>query len=180
MRQINEATNPRSRDSGPKKRGDAEIYERGNEQDWRLLIGNIGTFPNEKTGYGKLKMDVLKHLYTSSETDMILLSKHNINLRNTVQEQRPQSIMSEWTQNTRGEFVQFEDEYDKQTYSNEKREYGGTGIVTNGKATAHRIDYGEDKRKMGRWNWVTLKGKQEKRTTVISIYRPEVSQSIYA
>ena len=180
MRQINEATNPRSRDSGPKKRGDAEIYERGNEQDWRLLIGNIGTFPNEKTGYGKLKMDVLKHLCTSSEADMILLSEHNINLRNTVQEQRPQSIMSEWTQNTRGEFVQFEDEDDKQTYSNEKREYGGTGIVTNGKATAHRIDYGEDKRKMGRWNWVTLKGKQEKRTTVISIYRPEVSQSIYA
>ena len=175
-----EAMNSQSRNSRPMKRGDAEIYERGNENDWRILIGNIGTFPNEGTGQGKLKMDVLKHLYTSSDADMILLNEHNLNLHNTTQEKRPNNIMAEWKQNSIGHFVQFEEEKDHRVFNNETKEYGGTGIVTNGRATSHRIDYGEDERKMGRWNWCTVKGKHEKKTTIISIYRPENTQSIYA
>ena len=178
--QNDEAMDLQSRDSRPTKRGDAEIYERGNENDWRILIGNIGTFPNEGTGQGKLKMDVLKHLCTSSDADMILLNEHNMNLHNTVQEKRPNSIMSKWKQNSIGHFVQFEEEKDRRAFNRETKEYGGTGIMTNGRATAHRIDYGEDNRKMGRWNWCTVKGKNEKKTTIISVYRPESHQSIYS
>jgi len=51
MKETHEAMNPSGRDSGPKKQGDAGVYERGHEQDWRIVIGNIGTFPNEDTGH---------------------------------------------------------------------------------------------------------------------------------
>ena len=133
MRQVQEATNPTGRDSGPTKRGDAGVYDRGNEQDWRIVIGNIGTFPNEGTGQGKMKMDTLKHLYTSSDADMILLNEHNMNIRNITQEQRPDSIMNEWKNNSLGKFVQFHEEREEEVRTNDRREYGGTGIVTNGK-----------------------------------------------
>ena len=180
MKGKHEAMNPTCRDSRPKKRGDAGVYERGHEQDWRIVIGNIGTFPNEGTGHGKMKLDTLKHLYTSSDADLILLNEHNLNLRGIPQERRPEALMKEWQHNSLGQFTQFQDERKDQEQIYNNREYGGTGIITNGVATAHRIDYGEDSRKMGRWNWNTFKGKNEQRTTVISVYRPEKTQSIYA
>ena len=127
-----------------------------------------------------MKLDTLKHLYTSSDVDLILLNEHNLNLRGIPQERRPEALMKEWKHNSLGQFIQFQDERKDSEQINNNREYGGTGIISNGVATAHRIDYGEDSRKMGRWNWNTFKGKNEQRTTVISVYRPEKKQSIYA
>ena len=73
----------------PMKRGDAQIYDRGDETDWRILIGNIGTFPNESNGARKLKLDTLKDLYTRSNAEILLMSEHNLNLHNTAYDQQP-------------------------------------------------------------------------------------------
>jgi hypothetical protein len=55
-------------------------------------------------------------------------------------------------------------------------EQGGTAIVTHSRSSAHTIASGGDSRKMGRWNWVTLRGKDQIMTTIISIYRPRAGQ----
>lgn len=162
-------------DPGPKKRRNTGYQDRGNEEDWRILIGNIGTFPHENDGKGKLKMDLLKHLYTSSDSDIIMLSEHNLNTSNITD--RPQDIMAQWVENSQGRFTEMKRKEDSTEWNERSRyEDGGTGIVTNRKATAHIIASGEDSRKMGRWNWVTVKGKLNQKTTFISIYKPQKTQ----
>ena len=64
------------------------------------MVGNhIRTFPNKKSdGKGKLKLDMLKQLYTSSDSDMLLMCKYNLNISNITE--RPQDIMKPWVENS--------------------------------------------------------------------------------
>ena len=164
----------------PMKRGDAQIYDRGDETDWRLLIGNIGTFPNESNGARKMKLDTLKDLYTRSDAEILLMSEHNLNLHNTAYDQQPQNVMKKWVENSSGRFTNIKMN-DKETWEdNDRIEYGGTGIMTNRRANAHVIDRGDDERQLGRWTWVTIRGKHNCATTIVSIYRPEKQQSTYS
>ena len=55
----------------------------------------------------------------------------------------------------------------------DKNEVGGRGIITMNKGTNHTIESGEDRDKLGRWNWVTLNGKRNRKITIVSIYRPK-------
>ena len=50
-------------------------------------------------------------------------------------------------------------------------------MVTCGKGSTHTIGSGEDTHGLGRWNWITLQGKQERITTIITIYRPGKNQT---
>lgn len=58
-------------------------------------------------------------------------------------------------------------------------EPGGTMIVTHSRASAHTCMAGQDNQQLGRWNCITLKGKQEHYTTIVSIYRPTKQQETY-
>ena len=49
-------------------------------------------------------------------------------------------------------------------------------MLTRDKSTAHTIQKGVDRRKLGRWTWLTLRGKTDKRTTVINTYRATNTQ----
>ena len=59
------------------------IREKQNSNDWRILVGNINTFLRENNGENKAKLDLFKHLVTSSDCDLLLLSEHNTNLLKT-------------------------------------------------------------------------------------------------
>ena len=133
MKVVREARNQNG-DSGPMKRREAEFKTRRDEGDWRIMIGNIGTFPNESESKGKLKLDVLKHLYTSSDTDILLINEHNLNTRNITE--KPQDIMKNWVENTQGRFTQLQGREEKEWDNKSRYEDGGTGIVTNRRATA--------------------------------------------
>jgi hypothetical protein len=39
---------------------------------------------------------------------------------------------------------------------------------------------GEDEQQLGRWNYISLRGKHETYTTIISVYRPAKQQETYA
>jgi len=147
------------------------IKERVANTDWRILIGNVNTFPREKSGENKAKLDMLKHLVTSSDCNILLLSEHNMNVLRTEHRGRPGSLMKNWWQHTISRF-----EWLKST-SESPYEQGGTAIITNTRSSAHTIAAGGDTRKMGRWNWITLRGKEGKMTTIISIYRPRQGQA---
>ena len=44
-------------------------------------------------------------------------------------------------------------------------------MLTKDRSTAHTIKRGIDERNLGRWTWVTVKGKQQLKTSIITIYR---------
>ena len=147
------------------------IREKEENSDWRILIGNINTFPKENNGENKAKLDLFKHLVTSNDCDILLLSEHNMNVLRTEHRSRPGTLMRNWWQNSISRF-----EWLKST-SESQYEQGGTAIITNTRSSAHTIAAGCDTRKMGRWNWITLRGKENTMTTIISIYRPRENQA---
>ena len=55
---------------------------------------------------------------------------------------------------------------------NDPTQYGGTGVITIGEATARVIDTGEDTTRLGRWSWARLKGKNGSTSRWISVYAP--------
>jgi len=56
-----------------------------------------------------------------------------------------------------------------------KRQQGGRAMMTNGKCTSNIIQQGEDKRKLGRWRWITVRGKEQKKTLIIGAYKTGAS-----
>jgi hypothetical protein len=52
-------------------------------------------------------------------------------------------------------------------------------IITNEHSSTHTCDSGVDRDSLGRWNFVTLKGKRDYYTTVISIYPPSTNKETY-
>jgi len=51
------------------------------------------------------------------------------------------------------------------------RQPGGVDLLANGKGTSHIVDQGGDARHLGRWRWVTLQGKDQKKTCIIGVYK---------
>ena len=122
------------------------IKDRVANTDWKILIGNVNTFPRENSGENKVKLDMLKHLVTSSDCDILLLSEHNMNVQRTEHRGRPGTLMKNWWQHTISRF-----EWLKST-SESPYEQGGTAIITNTRSSAHTIAARGFTRKMGRWN----------------------------
>jgi len=84
---------------------------------------------------------------------------------------QPGTLMRNWWQHTISRF-----EWLKST-SKSQYEQGGTAIITNTRSSVHTIATGCNTRKMGRWNWITLRGKENMMKTIISIYRLRENQA---
>lgn len=139
---------------------------------WKIIIGNINSFPSEYDGKNKLKMDMLKKMVTGQHTDIIMISEHNRNLANMGKNSQPLELVKRWWKNTivRSSYLI--------SSSKAMFEPGGTMIITT-KSKALTCAAGVDKDNLGQWNYITLKGKKEYYTTVISIYRPNKYQETY-
>jgi hypothetical protein len=142
-------------------------------QLWRIIIGNINSFPNDSSGNSKVKLNNLRKLVVENHSDIILMSEHNKNIMNMDYHQQPASILKHWWPNTIVRTAVLS------STSKAKYEPGGTMIVTNTRATAHTCMAGEDSQRLGRWNYITLRGKKEHYTTLISVYRPSRYQETY-
>lgn len=151
----------------------AQTFEDKNEAYWRISIGNINSFPVEDNGSSNYKLDMLKKLVVSNHSDLILISEHNRNIQNVQSAKQPNNLIKHWWPQTitRTSYLVSKS---KSTY-----EPGGTMIITHSKATRHTCRSGEDKYLLGRWNYITLKGKNGHYTTIISIYRPSKQQETY-
>jgi len=140
---------------------------------WSICIGNINSFPTGNNGTNQYKIDKLYEFLKGKDIDMALISEHNRNLKQVPYSEQPGTIMKRWWQQTivRASFLE----------SNNKSvfEPGGTMIITHSRSTAHTCASGSDNQQLGRWNFVTLKGKQETYTTIISVYRPSRTQETY-
>lgn len=143
------------------------------KQAWRITIGNINSFPNDSNGTNTVKLDIFQQLVVGNQSDIILISEHNKNMTNIDYHQQPGLCMKKWWPSTvvRTSFLALT--------SRAKYEPGGTMIVTNSRATAHTCTAGEDSQRLGRWNYITLRGKKDQYTTIFLVYRPSRYQETH-
>ena len=113
----------------------------------------------------------MKYIFDEIRPDVMGLSEHNRVVSRMARENRPQEIIGKWQPRTVCRFTWLNNSTNTTTY-----ETGGTGLITSGKGSTHTIGSGEDEHNLGRWNWVTLQGKNNLITTIISIYRPGKNQ----
>ena len=139
------------------------------ETDWRIMSININNFPSERNGLEKMKRDLLKATLIASDADVMGLSEIGRNEYNMDLENRPSKIMKSWFENGMAMSAWNNDSIT--TY-----EPGGSMILSRDKSTAHTIKRGTDSRKLGRWTWITVRGKSERCTTFVSAYRPVNTQ----
>jgi hypothetical protein len=129
------------------------------------LLSNINFVPTEGSGEGKAKIDTLKSLIMKSDADIFGFTEFGKNEDKISFQNRPSTQVKGWMNNacTQVEWLKSES---RSTY-----ESGGVMMITQEKSSAHMIDKGGDEEEMGRWAWVTIKGKANKRTTIITTYR---------
>jgi hypothetical protein len=120
---------------------------------WRITIGNINSFPTGNNGTSLHKLEVFRNLVVGNNSDIILISEHNKNLKNTQQFEQPKHIVHGWWPKTitRTSYLT--------SNSRSTFEPGGTMIITSTRASSHTFQCGEDKYLLGRWNYISLKGK---------------------
>ena len=54
----------------------------------------------------------------------------------------------------------------------DKYQYGGTGVMAIEKMANKVIKKGQDTAGLGRWSWVLVEGKENKKVRIVSVYRP--------
>ena len=148
------------------------IPNRTTTTDWRFVFGNINTLGDYNNPYNAIKWDQMKYLMDEALPDVVGLSEHNRIISQMKRENNPQEVIGPWQMRTVCRFTWLKNEQNRTSY-----ELGGTGMITCGKGSTHTIGSGEDKDKMGRWNWISLQGKQNRITTIITIYRPGKNQT---
>ena len=141
---------------------------------WRIIVGNINSFPTDNKGSNQYKLDKLQKLLKENNIDIAMISEHNRNLEKVSHSDQPVTILKRWWPQTivRSAFLRSDN---SSTF-----EPGGTMIITHSRSTAHTCKAGEDVHWLGRWNFITLKGKNNTYTTIISIYRPASSQETHS
>ena len=149
---------------------DPSDCEKKIESDWRIIAININNFPTEKNGIDKAKYDLLKKTIADSDADIVGISELGKNEDNIPFHQRPSNVIKQWMERGTAKSAWNR----RNTLS--RYEPGGVLLSTRDKSTAHVIKRGNDNRSLGRWTWITLKGKQNIHTTVITVYRPTNQQ----
>ena len=146
--------------TNPKKRDD----------DWRIIGININNFPSENNGLDKAKQDLLKKTISECDPEIVGITELGRNEDNIPYQMRPSNVIKKWTEKGTAQAA-----WNKRNTLS-KYEPGGVLLTTSGKCTSHVIKKGKDNRNLGRWTWITVKGKQHTQTTIITVYRPTNQQ----
>ena len=145
---------------------------RKKQTEFRIIGGNINTFPINKYVSNKMKADKLKQLICNYRADVVTFSEHNLNITKVPMENRPDVTMEGWRKNNILKMSCLEQGSDM--YS-----LGGNGVISLDDAAKMMIQFGHDTKKLGRWTWCTYKLKQGHNLTIVSCYRPSESQITY-
>ena len=150
-----------------------QLSTQSEKMTWTITIGNINSFPHDLNGSNKYKLDKIRQILVNNDSDILMISEHNKNIDTIPYWLKPATIIKRWWKNTIVRSSHLTSE------SKSQFEPGGTMIVTHSRSSAHTCDAGQDLFQLGRWNYITLKGKNGKLATLISIYRPNKGQETY-
>lgn len=73
------------------------------------------------------------------------------------------------------EFMRFSHSYNKDFNITDKLQYGGTMLISQGSSSGRVIATGQDPCQLGRWSWMTFRGKNNLVLWVVTLYRPVIS-----
>ena len=127
---------------------------------------NINTLPSEKN---RVKLDLWRNLVTTSDINVVV--ETNKDQRYLQSQDKTENLIKGWWQRSsaRDEFLIEE----RNKNNTDTRQQGGVSMIKTNSLLDHICQSGGDERNLGRWRWITLRGKQGRKTTIIGTYRTE-------
>ena len=151
-----------------------DLLKRNSRDVTRILLhnnGGIGFVTNERKKES-LKMERLKKLSIDYNIDLICLTGVNKDWRSVVQNNTIWNGTVSWRENRR---IQVSHNTTKP--SSGESLVGGTAMIAFDDLVFNISDQGQDHRKLGRWSYITITGKNNLVTTFVTCYCPVLSHS---
>ena len=122
-----------------------------------IMFGNIQGFPSTSA---LDRSEIVKQFLAN--TQAFLFSEHNSSmlLRHHTHRITPPTYHPSFTLSSH-----------LPTAHNEPPATGGTGLIIGNPLSKFILSHGSDARSLGRWTWITLRGKSHKIVTFITVYR---------
>ena len=121
-----------------------------------IMFGNIQGFPSSSA---LDRSDIIQQFLTN--TQAFMFSEHN---SSTLRHHTPRITPSTY-------HPSFTISSHLPTAHNEPPATGGTGLILGNPLSKFILSHGSDSRSLGRWTWITLRGKSHKIVTFITVYR---------
>ena len=151
-----------------------DLLKRHKSNCTRVLLQNTGGigFVSNKRCEETLKMERLKQLVLDYDVDLVCLSEVNKDWRSVNQAHTIWNGTSGWKENRR---VQISNNVSKPTTG--EHQVGGTAMLAFQNLVFNISHQGSDSRKLGRWSYFSITGKNKLTTTFLTCYCPVVSSS---
>ena len=151
-----------------------DLLKRNSRNVTRILLHNTGGigFVTSERKKETLKMERLKKLSIDYNIDLICLTEVNKDWRSVVQNNTIWNGTIGWRENRR---IQVSNNVTKP--STGESLVGGTAMIAFDDIVFNISDQGQDHRKLGRWSFVTITGKNNLVTTFVTCYCPVLSHS---
>ena len=146
-----------------------EINKKNNNKI-RICFQNINGFGYNKDN--KFKSENIRELMETKQIDIMAMAEINVNWRKV---QRKDSI---WNQ-TRSWFEHRRMVAKHNILDKKCRLYqpGGTAIITQSEMALRHMESGGDTKRLGRWSWVKIRGKNDISLRIVSVYVPHLNKT---
>ena len=133
------------------------------EKTIRIGFININGLPKFKSS---AKYDSIRQSILASEIDVLGIAESNRCWHKMIPDNTWKDLSKEWWKDSKSCIA-----YNLQDV--ESKIYQPGGVITVAiESMCHRVRAaGVDERKLGRWSWISLQGKNNLRTTIITVYR---------
>ena len=150
------------------------MLKRKKTNSTRILLHNTGGvgFITDERSRETLKMERLKALTIEYQIDLLCLTEINKDWRGVDQNHTIWNGTSGWKENRRVQVSQNTNKRSDGDYL-----VGGTAMIAFDEVHFHVTEQGEDDRRLGRWSYMTITGKNAVKTTLVTCYCPVISSS---
>ena len=130
----------------------------------RISFQNINGFGYK---YKDRKAERIREYMEEIEVDIMLMAEINVNWRIIGRINTINSVTRGWFDNQK-----VNTSYNQRCRTCKEYQPGGTAIIKNGETALKAEKSGQDRRGKGRWSWQLLRGKNNIRLRVVSVYFP--------
>jgi exonuclease III len=135
----------------------------------RITFQNIRGFGTTKDS---VQSESIREFIEEYNIDIYMMAEVNVNWRIVGKRNSIWDISRRWFERQKVSAA-----YNQRDRSCNKYQPGGTAIISRDEVSLRAINIGQDLKRLGRWTWTLFKGKDEKRTRVVSVYVPCLAQT---
>ena len=146
-----------------------DLLRRHKGENVRILLLNTGGigFMTEERSKESLKSEKLRGICNAYQVHIVCLTEINKDWRLVKQQHTIWNATASWRENRRVQAANNTSKPGKTEY-----QVGGTAMVAFDDLVFGITKQGKDERKLGRWVWVTITGKKNCNTSIITYYCP--------